>query len=141
MGEPPPACPRCGAVGPVVERRTVAAVTTSSLPPSQVMRLCSTEACSLIYYGEAGAEVDVASLSLLPVFKGGDVLCFCFSCRDSGATAAMLQLIAARVRAGECACDLRNPSGRCCLPEVRRSAEGRSNSDGGHGLDQGSGAT
>ncbi|HEY6324505.1 MAG TPA: hypothetical protein VJA16_23410 [Thermoanaerobaculia bacterium] len=32
----------------------------------------------------------------------------------------MLAAIRERVQAGDCACEVRNPTGRCCLGEVQR---------------------
>ena len=117
-------CPGCGEVGVTVKCRTVAAVTSASLPPHQGLRLCRTKSCPLAYYGDAGARIPASSLALLPLFKGGDVVCFCFLRRASemvdGGRERVLDEIAARVRAGDCSCDLRNPSGKCCLGEIRR---------------------
>jgi hypothetical protein len=116
-------CPSCGIIGAEIPRRTVAAVSSVPLPAHQVLRLCRTRDCPLVYYGEAGARIAATSLALLPAFKGGDVLCFCFlhrlSAAGNGQHAALLEAIARRVRAGDCACDLRNPTGKCCLPELR----------------------
>jgi len=38
--------------------------------------------------------------------------------RQSG-TSTVVDRIAAKVKARECACEVRNPSGQCCLGEVR----------------------
>jgi hypothetical protein len=73
--------------------------------------------------------VPVTALRLRPTWKGGDVLCFCFDHRERELVSAVAAgdghrvgaSIEARVKAGDCACELRNPTGRCCLPEVRRA--------------------
>ena len=119
-----PPCPQCGAVGPEVPRRTVVAVTRTPLPRQQTLRLCRTPACELIYYAEPGAWIEATALSLRPVFKGGDVVCFCFLHRadaDGQLCAGVVEAITDRVRARDCSCDLRNPSGKCCLGELRRT--------------------
>ena len=112
-------------MGQEIPRRTVVAVTTTSLPPSQALRLCRTRDCPLVYYGDAGAQIPASTLSLLPLFKGGTVVCFCFlrHAEDvaNGGRERVLEEISARVRAGDCSCDLRNPSGKCCLGEIRRA--------------------
>ena len=55
------------------------------------------------------------------------LVCYCFlhprseiesELRHDGIS-TLLDRIAAKVKAGECACEVRNPSGRCCLGEVR----------------------
>jgi hypothetical protein len=76
----------------------------------------------LIYYGEAGAQIEVTSLAHRPLFKGGDVVCFCFLHRadaDGQVGAGVLEAIIERVRSRDCSCDLRNPSSKCCLAEIR----------------------
>ena len=117
-------CPACGAVGPETPRRTVVAVTRSPVPRQQTLRLCRTRDCELIYYGESGARIKATALSLRPLFKGGDVVCFCFLHRadaDGQVGAGVVEAITDRVRARDCSCDLRNPSGKCCLSELRRN--------------------
>jgi hypothetical protein len=115
-------CPRCGSAGIEVPWRTVAALARGPLPARQSFRLCREGMCELLYFGELGAAVTVSTLSEAPWFKGGPGVCYCFGYDvarlDEGAEAA----IAERVRARDCACDLRNPTGRCCLPDVRRLA-------------------
>lgn len=122
-------CPECGKPGTPIAARTAIAVTSSPLPPRQPLFLCATPDCGLVYFGPEGARVPVTSLRLRPTWKGGDVLCFCFDHRQSELVAALVAgdghdlsaSIEARVKAGDCACELRNPTGRCCLPEVRRA--------------------
>ena len=41
--------------------------------------------------------------------------------RKSFGTTEVLHTIEAEVRAGNCACEVRNPSGKCCLVEVQRA--------------------
>jgi hypothetical protein len=121
---PEASCPGCGITGTEISRRTVVAVTSAALPPHQVLRLCRTSGCSLIYYGEAGAQIPAAALSRLPLFKGGEVVCFCFWREvgevTNGGRERVVEEISDRVRAGDCACDLRYPTGKCCLGEIRR---------------------
>lgn len=128
-GEPISRCPQCGNRGTPIAAKTVIAVTSAPLPPRQPLFLCVTSDCELIYFGESGASFPVSALRQRPSWKGGDVFCFCFDHRKSELLAAVAAgdghhlsaSIEARVRAGDCACELRNPSGRCCLPEIRRA--------------------
>ncbi len=128
---PVPSCPGCGLRGRRIATRTAIAVTSEPLPARQQLFVCAAPDCSLIYYGAAGAHIAASALRLRPTWKGGDVLCFCFGHRlaelDGGASSRdadgddLVSRIERRVRAGDCACELRNPSGRCCLPEIARS--------------------
>jgi hypothetical protein len=42
---------------------------------------------------------------------------------SSGGQCTIPARIAAEIRAGRCACAIRNPSGACCLGEVNRAVE------------------
>ena len=81
-----------------------------------------TEACC------ARPEADhLQSLCPGSASAGSDLVWYCFDVRrrdleNEVATAvpgAIADWIRARVAAGECSCRVKNPSGKCCLPEVR----------------------
>ena len=46
-------------------------------------------------------------------------LCYCFGVTlgDYQADPAVKDYVTAQTKAGECACDTRNPSGKCCLKD------------------------
>ena len=92
---------------------------------------CKTPTCSIVYYSPDGG---------LP-FKKGDIrvrvglketedsvgVCYCFDISErqirdeierTGKSTASAR-IRKEVEAGNCACEIKNPSGRCCLGEVR----------------------
>jgi len=56
-------------------------------------------------------------------------ICYCFDVVvadlrkeiQTGGTTAIPAMIAAEVRAGHCACEVRNPQGFCCLGSVSRA--------------------
>lgn len=128
------ACPACGATSSVVGRQTL----LHMLKPDRLGRLgerafrfCGSPGCETVYYAEDGSER----------FETGDVrvrvgqkrpddpsaeLCYCF-----GYTAGMIadeigatgrtkipERISALTKARMCACEVRNPSGGCCLGAV-----------------------
>jgi len=122
-------CPACGRPGRSVAWRTAAAVSTVSLPARQELFLCRTAGCDLLYFGSSGARVGCADLARRPWFKqGGDVVCFCFVVRRAELEApggeSLPATVEARVRRGDCACDVRNPSGKCCLADLAALAVG-----------------
>lgn len=126
ISEPPP-CPVSGSPGEPVAWRTVAALTVGPIPPRQDYWLCRDPQCELVYFGASGVRVSLSELRVRPGFKsGGDLLCYCFLFRRSElATASAISLpdqIAALVKDVGCACEVRNPSGACCLREVRTLA-------------------
>lgn len=58
-------------------------------------------------------------------------VCYCFGItreaiekevRETG-TSTVVERIKAEVKAGRCACELKNPAGRCCLGQVNRSVK------------------
>jgi hypothetical protein len=92
-------------------------------------RYCATPGCSVVYYRD-GLRIDRQGIRVPLNAKddGLDVpLCYCFGhTRRSIATevaaggrSATSAVIAREIKAGHCACEVKNPSGRCCLGEVR----------------------
>lgn len=126
----PGVCPQNGRPGQAVEWHTVAALTLGPVPEHQKFWLCQNRDCEVVYFGDAGARLRVSELRFLPASKSESpeaLVCYCFlhprkeiesELRDAG-TSTLVDRIAAKVKARECACEVRNPSGRCCLREVR----------------------
>lgn len=46
--------------------------------------------------------------------------CYCFEIPVREVTAATIRYVQGRVAAGQCDCRRLNPSGKCCLPDLRR---------------------
>jgi hypothetical protein len=92
--------------------------------PTAAHFFCPDPACPVVYYDDEQTftTVDVR----LPIFQkdAGDaaLVCYCFGYsrgdvrRDEEGTIAAT--ISGHVKAGRCACDLRNPQGTCCLGNV-----------------------
>lgn len=126
------ACPGCGVPGPTVPHETVAALTHARVPARQRFRICRSPDCPVVYHGDGGAVRTLEDLHLRPGFKtGGDLVCYCFLYTSTQIAAEVSKRggsgvpaeIRRRVNAGDCACRVRNPSGRCCLGEVERTVE------------------
>ncbi|MFL6237065.1 MAG: putative iron-sulfur cluster-binding metallochaperone [Thermoanaerobaculia bacterium] len=125
-----PSCPACGCRSQSVESSTVAALVAGPVPAHQKFWLCRDRDCEVTYFGDAGARFRISNLRFLPAFKSESpeaLVCFCFlhprmeiesELRHSG-TSTLVDRIAAKVKARDCACEVRNPSGRCCLADVR----------------------
>ena len=131
VGVEPTVCPEGGARGTSVAWQTVAALVRGHLPLKQEFRLCREPSCPVVYFGSEGTELRVEDLCVSPGFKeGGDgLLCYCFEVRktdlvseiaETGSSGALNE-ISAEVEAGNCACEVRNPSGKCCLGEIGRA--------------------
>jgi len=97
---------------------------------------CDDSACDVVYF-----TADPAA----PVFRRGDLLvrvgvkeqsdpvqvCYCFGItrndiqdeiRKTG-NSTIAQRIRAEVKAARCACEVKNPSGKCCLGDVMRAVQ------------------
>jgi hypothetical protein len=126
-------CPDCGVTGRTVGagtvRRHVAPQVQRAVIAAQY-RFCRTDDCRVVYYGPQRSEVleleDVATDIGCKTMSVTELVCYCFTHAAPAITADALAhgrsrvraAIAAEVRAGNCACEVRNPSGRCCLAEV-----------------------
>lgn len=126
-------CPACGAVGKPVAVQTVRALVAVSLREvrGQRYRFCATPTCAVVYYNPTGGAVFTHDQLRERVYQKepgqGDVLiCYCFRHTvgavqegASEARKAILADITAGIQADQCACDLRNPQGACCLGNIR----------------------
>ena len=129
-------CPACGATGIAVDPITLKALLTSDglrrgVPSSP--RYCANAQCEVVYFDSAAAVVFLETDVIVPVHaKHPDndavPVCYCFgytekSIRDeieqTGASTATAS-ITAEVKAGRCACEVKNPKGSCCLGDVAR---------------------
>jgi hypothetical protein len=71
-------------------------------------------------------------MNVTPGFKSSSpeaLVCYCFQYRRGDIEAVLAaegrtsipDRIAAEIKAGNCACEVRNPSGRCCLGDVNET--------------------
>ena len=93
---------------------------------------CRTRTCPVVYFSPDGKQSFTFEKIRERVYqKEPDAdevfVCYCFRhtvgemCAASPeARAAILDDIDTGINAGQCACDLRNPQGSCCLGNVRR---------------------
>ena len=123
-------CPSSGSKGRPVAWQTVAALTVGRVPPNQSYWLCEDSDCPALYFGADGTTVAVGDVAPQPGFKAvaDGLVCYCFLYRHSdlerdvaeGAPTRTLDAITAEVKARNCACEVRNPTGKCCLGAIRR---------------------
>lgn len=143
---PRPVCPRCSAAGSPVPSTTLEHLlqpeAADALPAEGTWRFCATPSCPVVWYPEdpSGPLFTTEQVQVAVGLKEGSppphTVCYCFShtieeieedLRRRGRT-EVVEDITRRVQAGECACEIRNPEGRCCLGRVRaavREAEAR----------------
>jgi Zinc binding domain len=138
VAPPVAACPVNGARSKQVGRLTVKSL-ARQLPlgmPNTQYYFCETRDCDVVYFGFD---------SQAPVFRRGDLrirvgakeesdpipVCYCFGftrkdiedeIAETGRS-TVADRISAEVTAGRCACEVKNPSGKCCLGNVARVAQ------------------
>jgi len=125
-------------VGRPVADETIRAILTPANASAMLAvgrKFCRTSSCEVVYYGEDGraiAKRDVPVRVGLKEREDPVPLCYCFGfsradVRDelaSGGQCTIPARIAAEIRAGRCACAIKNPSGACCLGDVNRAVQG-----------------
>lgn len=86
---------------------------------------CPALSCRIVFVSAEGMRFSTADLRHPPAYKTeepDDLMCYCFDFRGSDflsergdeATA----YISERIRAGDCACHITNPSAGCCLGSI-----------------------
>lgn len=127
------ACPQCGQKGKQVQGQTIKALLSISLRALREVDywFCRTPTCPVVYFSSDGEQAFTAEQIRERVYQkepGADEVpvCYCFQytagevrSAPSKAQKAILENIQAGIQAGQCACDLRNPQGSCCLGNVR----------------------
>jgi hypothetical protein len=126
-------CPECGKNGKPVEGQTVKAmlsVTLREIKNTEYL-FCKTETCPIVYFSVNGLQTFSTSQVREKVFQKEPVnkdvkVCYCFQHTVGtiqNATADEHKIIIENINTGikvnQCACDLRNPQGSCCLGNVR----------------------
>ena len=127
-------CPRCGQKGQQIDTLTVKALLAISLehirPTSY--RFCRTEDCPVVYFSADGQVFEEEALRERVHQKhplADDVfVCYCFrhtpgSIRtelETTGKSTVIERIRAGIDAGQCACEVRNPQGSCCLGNVTK---------------------
>lgn len=126
-------CPECNKKGKPIEGQTIKSLLAISLREliDTDYLFCRTETCPVIYFSADGVQTFTQSQVRERVYQkepdSKDVnVCYCFghtvgNVIDSSPENldAIVNDINAGIKAGQCACDLRNPQGSCCLGNVR----------------------
>jgi hypothetical protein len=126
-------CPTCQQVGKRVDTLTLKALLAVPLTNIRLVeyRFCRTPTCQTVYYSVDGAqcfgEGDLRERVYQKHSAEEEVFaCYCFRYKVGDVRAAVAQghtqpivaAINAGVQAGQCACDIRNPQGSCCLGNI-----------------------
>ena len=127
-------CPSCRQPGKSIDAITLKAMLAVPLTELRAVeyRFCRTPDCPTVYYSVDGEQQFAAEALREPVHQKHPTadnvfVCYCF--RHSPATiraellatdhSGAVERITAGIEAGQCACEIRNPQGSCCLGNVR----------------------
>lgn len=126
-------CSVCGEKGKLVQSQTVKAMLSVTLRQVKTVQylFCRTPTCPVVYFAEDGTQRFTVDQIRERVYQkeseADDVkVCYCFmhtvgEIRNASPEnrAAILDDINRGIESDQCACDLRNPQGSCCLGNVR----------------------
>lgn len=88
---------------------------------------CSSRDCSTAYFSSTGFSIPKAHLVTQQALQD-DTLCYCFDISSAAYLAALQShsadsiknFVIQRTKLAECACEIRNPSGLCCLAKFKQ---------------------
>jgi hypothetical protein len=126
-------CPECGKTGKPIEGQTLKSLLSVSLRQVQDVKylFCRTQTCPVVYFADDGEWTFTIEEVRERVYQkepeAEDVfICYCFrhtvgELRNASLEGriAIVDNVNTGINAGQCACDLRNPQGSCCLGNVR----------------------
>ncbi len=132
------ACPACTQRGSTIDTLTLKAMLVRPLTELRDVeyRFCRSPECPTVYYSADGEqqflERDIRE-SVHNKHPDDDsvFVCYCFRHTpesikrefDLTGRSTVVAAITAGMQAGQCACDIRNPQGTCCLGNVRAVIE------------------
>lgn len=123
-------CPGCGTTCKSVEIQTL--YHQVKFPENQGIisesyYFCPSKDCATAYFSVAGNSIPKRQLTSYQDIQQ-DKLCYCFDIDTDDYLAAInthqakatKNFVIQRTKSGECACNLRNPSGQCCLAKFKQ---------------------
>lgn len=126
-------CPTCGQKGKKVDSLIPKAMLNVSLLAVREIPylFCRTADCPVVYFAADGLQVFTKDHIRVPVHQKEPAddnvpVCYCFYHSPATIRAELLatgrstviEEIEAGIKAGHCACEMRNPQGSCCLGNV-----------------------
>lgn len=130
-------CPRCSQPG----RRVALQTLKHQVRPEHLesvetgsFHFCRTATCDAVYFNDRGTlltKADVRQRIGLKETEDPVPVCYCFGFTDAmireeiraTGKCTIPQRIAAEVKSGNCACEIRNSQGSCCLGDVNAAVK------------------
>jgi len=131
----PEVCPACGKKGKPVAVLTVKSLVRdhTRVPALVSYSFCRTADCEVVYFSDP-AVFKRPDLKVRVGIKEAEdpvPLCYCFDYSredvrrgiESTGSTPILDAIKAEVQGNFCACEVKNPSGACCLGDITRAIQ------------------
>ena len=128
-------CPECGTKGKKVDTITVkglVAVSLRNVNPTAQYYFCKNPDCATVYFCADGGQSFTKDQLREPVHQKEPAaenvpVCYCFGHTPASIRAeieatgksTVVDDVNTGIKAGQCACEVRNPQGSCCLGNVR----------------------
>lgn len=118
-------CPTCGASCKSVENKTL--FHQVKFPENQEISLdkhyfCSSKECPVGYFSSSSEIILKQQLRTYQEIKD-DKLCYCFDINVSALSTnnaeTLKNFVIQKTKSGECACEIKSPSGQCCLAKFK----------------------
>lgn len=131
----PGLCPSCGKKGKPVAVLTVKSLVRdhTRVPASVSYSFCRTADCEIVYFSDQTVFNKPDLKVRVGIKETADPipLCYCFDYSredvrrdiESTGSTTLLEEIKAEVQGGFCACEVKNPSGACCLGDITRAIQ------------------
>jgi hypothetical protein len=115
-------CPLCGVHSMFVSFKTLLHHLKSpfnqELSGEGAYYFCSSKTCDVVYFGLEDViykKADLRGAVGQKMTEPSRRICYCFDVTYEGASKEIKEFVTAQTKAKNCACEIRNPSGRCCL--------------------------
>ncbi|MDP2903400.1 MAG: hypothetical protein Q8N96_09885 [Methylovulum sp.] len=122
-------CPQCGESCKSVEHKTL--YHQVKFPENQAVfqetyYFCPAKDCSVGYFSSTGHIIAKQSLRTYQEIED-DKLCYCFDINTEQYLSALTannaepikNFVIQKTKSGDCACEIKNPSGQCCLANFK----------------------
>ncbi len=131
----PGVCPGCSKKGKPVATLTVKSLVRdhTRAPASASYSFCRTPDCDVVYFARQAVFNKPDLKVRVGIKETADPipLCYCFGYTredirrdiEANKSAAIPEKIKAEVQGGFCACEVKNPSGTCCLGDITRAIQ------------------
>jgi len=137
----PPGCPKCKSGARSVPHETLyhqlEPFDARDVTPEKTYGVCRKHSCPVLYFSSdhnqfwETSDVRTTVGFKQPEDESPHPVCYCFGYTEENIAreieetgeSTVVDWITERVQNGECACEYKNPTGRCCLGDVRGAVD------------------